>query len=226
MGAIAPLPGFNAGLKELCAEHGALLIMDEVMTGFRVSRSGWFGLEGVAGDLYTFGKVMSGGLPAAAFGGPAALMSHLAPAGPVYQAGTLSGNPLATAAGLAVLSELDRSCYRDLAATVGRLGAGLQSALGHGVQVQVAGPLLGVFFSDAPVTDYEGASRSAGTGLYPGFMHGLLDRGVAVAPGAYEVLFTSLAHGEAELERTVEAAGEAYAAAGSGTSRDSAASAR
>jgi glutamate-1-semialdehyde 2,1-aminomutase len=205
---------------------GALLVFDEVITGFHVGFGGASEVLGVTPDLWCFGKVIGGGLPLAAFGGSRQVMEHLAPVGSVYQAGTLSGNPLATAAGLAVLSELDRSCYRDLAATVGRLGAGLQSALGHGVQVQVAGPLLGVFFSDAPVTDYEGASRSAGTGLYPGFMHGLLDRGVAVAPGAYEVLFTSLAHGEAELERTVEAAGEAYAAAGSGTSRDSAASAR
>ena len=129
MGAIAPLPGFNAGLKELCAAHGALLIMDEVMTGFRVSRSGWFGLEGVAGDLYTFGKVMSGGLPAAAFGGPAALMGHLAPAGPVYQAGTLSGNPVAVAAGLATLRHADDAAYVLLDGNADRLAGLIGGAL-------------------------------------------------------------------------------------------------
>src|SRR5690349_16942954 len=129
MGAIAPLPGFNAGLRDACHDHGALLVVDEVMTGFRVSPAGWFGLDGVAGDLYTFGKVMSGGLPAAAFGGPAALMGHLAPAGPVYQAGTLSGNPVAVAAGLATLRQADDAVYATLDANAERLARMLGAAL-------------------------------------------------------------------------------------------------
>ena len=129
MGAIAPLPGFNAGLRDTCHASGALLIMDEVMTGFRVSGSGWYGLDGVAGDLYTFGKVMSGGLPAAAFGGPAQLMGHLAPAGPVYQAGTLSGNPVAVAAGLATLRLADDAVYATLDANADRLARMLGDAL-------------------------------------------------------------------------------------------------
>jgi glutamate-1-semialdehyde 2,1-aminomutase len=153
--------------------------------------------------------VIGGGLPLAAFGGRRHVMEQLAPAGAVYQAGTLSGNPLATAAGLAVLSLLDQKSYRDLAARVGRLASGLAGALDGtplgNVQVPVVGPLLGVFFAAEPVSDYEGASKSAATGRYPGLMHGLLERGVAIAPGAYEIFFPSLAHTDADLEHTVEA---------------------
>jgi glutamate-1-semialdehyde 2,1-aminomutase len=225
MGLVPPVPGFLEGLREACDRVGALLIFDEVITGFRVGYGGASEVLGVTPDLWCFGKVIGGGLPLAAFGGRREVMEHLAPVGEVYQAGTLSGNPLATAAGLAVLAQLDRRSYADLAAGVGRLAAGLKAVLGDDVQVPVAGPLLGVFFGSQPVTDYEGAARSAGTGVYPGLMHGLLDRQVAIAPGAYEVLFPSLAHGEEELERTVEAFGAAYAAAGSGTNRDSTASA-
>jgi glutamate-1-semialdehyde 2,1-aminomutase len=123
----------------------------------------------------------------------------------------LSGNPLATAAGLAVLSLLDRQTYKDLTASVGRLAAGLAGVLGPDVQIPVAGPLVGVFFSDQPVRDYAGATRSATTGRYPGLMHGLLERGVAIAPGAYEIFFPSLAHSEGDIERTVTAFGEAIA---------------
>jgi glutamate-1-semialdehyde 2,1-aminomutase len=226
MGLVPPGPGFLEGLRESCDRAGALLIFDEVITGFRVGYGGASEVFGIRPDLWCFGKVIGGGLPLAAFGGRRDVMEQLAPVGEVYQAGTLSGNPLATAAGLAVLSLLDRDSYSELVKRVGRLAAGLQAALGSGVQVPVAGPLLGVFFSDSPVTDYDAAKASAATGLYPPFMHGLLDRGVAVAPGAYEALFPSLAHQEAEFERTVEAAADAYAAAGSGTRRDSAASAR
>ena len=195
MGAIAPLPGFNAGLKELCAAHGALLIMDEVMTGFRVSRSGWFGLEGVAGDLYTFGKVMSGGLPAAAFGGPAALMGHLAPAGPVYQAGTLSGNPVAVAAGLATLRHADDAAYVLLDGNADRLAGligGALSAEGVPHTVARAGNMLSVFFSDDPVLDYAGA-QAAQTWRFPPFFHALLARGVYPPPSAFEAWFVSTA---------------------------------
>jgi glutamate-1-semialdehyde 2,1-aminomutase len=195
MGAIAPRPGFNAGLREICHAAGALLVIDEVMTGFRVSASGWFGLDGVAGDLYTFGKVMSGGLPAAAFGGPAAHMSYLAPAGPVYQAGTLSGNPVAVAAGLATLRHADADVYTALDANAARLGRLIGDALSaEGVphRVQFAGNLLSVFFTGDEVHDYAGA-QAAATWRFPGFFHALLDRGVYAPPSAFEAWFVSAA---------------------------------
>jgi glutamate-1-semialdehyde 2,1-aminomutase len=195
MGAIAPLPGFNAGLRDLCHDHGALLVMDEVMTGFRVSPSGWFGLDGVAGDLYTFGKVMSGGLPAAAFGGPAHHMANLAPAGPVYQAGTLSGNPVAVAAGLATLRATDESTYTTLDANAARLGDLIRGALAaEGVphRVQYAGNMLSVFFTETEVTDYASA-KAAATWRFPAFFHALLDRGVYPPPSAFEAWFVSTA---------------------------------
>jgi glutamate-1-semialdehyde 2,1-aminomutase len=208
MGLVAPHPGFLEGLREECTRSGAVLIFDEVITGFRLSRGGASALFGVTPDLWCFGKVLGGGLPLAAFGGRRDLMAQLAPLGPVYQAGTLSGNPVATAAGLAALSLLDDSSYRALSMYAVRLGAGLEEAAreaGTALQVPVVGPLLGLFFAAAPVSDYEGARASAATGLYPAIMHGLLEAGVAVAPGPYEVLFPSLAHGEAELDHTVEA---------------------
>ena len=204
---VAPAPGFLEGLRQACDAAGALLIFDEVITGFRVGFGGAAELLGVRPDLWCFGKVIGGGLPLAAFGGRRDVMEQLAPVGAVYQAGTLSGNPLATAAGLAVLSLLDAAAYRELTARVGRLGAGLAGALGAEVQVPVVGPLIGVFFGSEPVTDYEGATKSAATGRYPGLMHGLLERGVAIAPGAYEIFFPSLAHTDADMERTVEAFG-------------------
>jgi glutamate-1-semialdehyde 2,1-aminomutase len=193
MGAIAPLPGFNAGLRDVCHDHGALLVVDEVMTGFRVSPAGWFGLDGVAGDLYTFGKVMSGGLPAAAFGGPARWMQYLAPAGPVYQAGTLSGNPVAVAAGLATLRATDDSTYATLDANAARLGDLMHDALAaQGVphRVQYAGNLLSVFFAEDEVTDYA-AAQAAATWRFPAFFHALLDRGVYPPPSAFEAWFVS-----------------------------------
>ncbi|HWE57907.1 MAG TPA: glutamate-1-semialdehyde 2,1-aminomutase [Acidimicrobiales bacterium] len=205
MGLVPPVPGFLEGLRAECDRTGTLLIFDEVITGFRLAYGGAAEVSGVQPDMWCFGKVIGGGLPLAAFAGRREVMEQLAPIGPVYQAGTLSGNPLATAAGLAVLSLLDRASYGELAARVGRLAAGLADALGPGVQVPVAGPLVGVFFSDAPVVDYEGAVRSAETGRYPGVMHGLLDAGVAMAPGAYEVLFPSLAHSDEDFEQTVAA---------------------
>jgi glutamate-1-semialdehyde 2,1-aminomutase len=195
MGAIAPRPGFNAGLREICHAAGALLVIDEVMTGFRVSASGWFGLDGVAGDLYTFGKVMSGGLPAAAFGGPAAHMGYLAPAGPVYQAGTLSGNPVAVAAGLATLRHADADVYAALDANAARLGSLIGDALrAEGVphRVQFAGNLLSVFFTEGEVRDYAGA-KAADTWRFPSFFHALLDAGVYAPPSAFEAWFVSAA---------------------------------
>lgn len=208
MGLVPPAPGFLEGLREACDRVGALLIFDEVITGFRVARGGASALFGITPDLWCFGKVVGGGLPLAAFGGRRDVMEQLAPLGPVYQAGTLSGNPVATAAGLAVLSLLDNESYQGLSAYAGRLGAGLAGVAqeaGLDVQVPVAGPLLGIFFGDKPVADYDGARASAATGLFPPMMHGLLGAGVAIAPGAYEVMFPSLAHGDAELAFTLEA---------------------
>jgi glutamate-1-semialdehyde 2,1-aminomutase len=212
MGLVPPVPGFLEGLRAACDRAGALLIFDEVITGFRVGPGGASGMLGVRPDLWCFGKVIGGGLPVGAFGGRRDVMSLLAPIGPVYQAGTLSGNPLATAAGLAVLERLDDGAYKELAERAGRLARGLAEALTAGgleVQVPVFGPLLGVFFATEPVRDYAGAKASADTGHYPGLMHGLLDRGVAVAPGAYEVLFPSLSHTDADIDRTLRAAREA-----------------
>ncbi|HEX2130322.1 MAG TPA: glutamate-1-semialdehyde 2,1-aminomutase [Actinophytocola sp.] len=218
MGAVPPEPGFNEGLRALCDEHGALLVMDEVMTGFRVSAAGWFGIDAVAGDLYTFGKVMSGGLPAAAFGGRADVMAALAPAGPVYQAGTLSGNPVAVAAGLASLRAATPDVYTALNANSTRLGALLTSALSAlGVEhrVQFAGNLLSVFFTGEPVRDYAGAKASA-TGRYPAFFHALLARGVYAPPSAYEAWFVNAAMDDEAFEIISEALPAAAAAAAEG----------
>jgi glutamate-1-semialdehyde 2,1-aminomutase len=214
MGLVPPVPGFLTGLRDACDRAGALLIFDEVITGFRLGSGGAAALSGVRPDLWCFGKVIGGGLPVGAFGGRASVMSMLAPLGPVYQAGTLSGNPLATAAGRAVLALLDDGAYRELATRARRLAAGLVAGLtgaGLEVQVPVVGPLVGLFFGSGPVIDYQGAKASAGRGHYPGLMHGLLDRGVAIAPGAYEVLFPSLSHTDADIDRTVQAATDAAA---------------
>jgi glutamate-1-semialdehyde 2,1-aminomutase len=207
MGAVPPLPGFNAALRELCRAAGALFIVDEVMTGFRVSATGWHGVDGVDGDLYTFGKVMSGGLPAAAFGGRADVMAHLAPAGPVYQAGTLSGNPVAVAAGLATLRLADAGVYATLDANARRLGSLITEALSvEGVEhhVQFAGNLLSVFFTGGPVTDYA-AAQAADTWRFPAFFHALLDGGVYPPPSAFEAWFVSTALSDDDFA-TIEAA--------------------
>jgi glutamate-1-semialdehyde 2,1-aminomutase len=217
MGAVAPLPGFNAGLRELCARHGTLLIMDEVMTGFRVSKSGWYGLEHVAGDLYTFGKVMSGGLPAAAFGGRADVMAKLAPLGPVYQAGTLSGNPVAVAAGLATLRNADDAVYAKLDANAKRLGELFQTALtkaGVAHRVQFAGNLLSVFFAEGPVPDYA-AAKASQTWRFPAFFHALLGNGVYGPPSPFEAWFVNAAMDDdtfAVIEAALPAAAAAAAA--------------
>jgi glutamate-1-semialdehyde 2,1-aminomutase len=202
MGAVPPEPGFNEGLRELTREHGALLVMDEVMTGFRVSAAGWFGVDGVPGDLYTFGKVMSGGLPAAAFGGRADVMASLAPEGPVYQAGTLSGNPVAVAAGLASLRAATQETYRALDANATRLGALIGDALtaaGVPHRVQFAGNLVSVFFTEAPVRNFAEARASA-TGRFPAFFHALLDRGVYPPPSAFEAWFVNAAMDDEAFE--------------------------
>ena len=215
MGAVAPRPGFNAVLRDLCHANGALLVMDEVMTGFRVSRAGWYGLEGVEGDLYTFGKVMSGGLPAAAFGGRNDVMAKLAPQGPVYQAGTLSGNPVAVASGLATLRAADETVYRALDANASRLGSLFEAALteaGVAHRVQYAGNLVSVFFTEDEVVDYAGA-QAAETWRFPPFFHALLDRGVYAPPSAFEAWFVNAAMGDAEFEIIADALPHAAAAA-------------
>ncbi|MFI7276373.1 glutamate-1-semialdehyde 2,1-aminomutase [Streptomyces sp. NPDC049879] len=207
MGVVPPLPGFNQGLKDLCAAGGALLISDEVMTGFRMSRAGWFGVEGVVPDLITFGKVMGGGFPAAAFGGRADVMARLAPEGPVYQAGTLSGNPVATAAGLAQLRLLDDAAYARLDATAAELRGLAGAALTkEGVPhvVSGAGNMFSVFFTDAPVTDFEGA-KAQRTDRYTAFFHAMLEQGVYLPPSAFEAWFVSTAHDAQAMERIAAA---------------------
>ncbi|MEO6794535.1 MAG: glutamate-1-semialdehyde 2,1-aminomutase [Mycobacterium sp.] len=195
MGVVPPAPGFNAALRSITAEHGALLIIDEVMTGFRVSASGWYGIDPVDADLFTFGKVMSGGLPAAAFGGRAEVMDRLAPLGPVYQAGTLSGNPVATAAGLATLRAADAAVYAALDTDADRLTALLSEALtdaGVPHQIPRAGNMFSVFFADEPVTDFA-AARASETWRFPAFFHALLGAGVYPPCSAFESWFVSAA---------------------------------
>ena len=219
MGTVAPAPDYNAALRRITADHGALLISDEVMTGFRVSRSGWYGVDPVDADLFTFGKVMSGGLPAAAFGGRAEVMQRLAPLGPVYQAGTLSGNPVAMAAGLATLRAADDAAYTKLDANADRLAGLLSSALtdaGVAHQVQRAGNMLSVFFSDEPVTDFA-AARATETWRFPPFFHGLLDAGVYPPPSAFETWFVSTALDDEAFDRIAAALPDAARAAAEAT---------
>jgi glutamate-1-semialdehyde 2,1-aminomutase len=220
MGIVPPEPGFNAVLREVTSAHGALLIYDEVLTGFRVSGSGWWGLEGgVEPDLFTFGKVVGGGMPLAALGGRADLMDLLAPLGPVYQAGTLSGNPLATAAGIATLRLADAGVYARVDAAAGRLADEVIAAFsGAGVPhvLQRAGSLFSVFLGvDSPVRDYTSAQRQD-TGAFRAFFHAMLDAGVALPPSAYEAWFLSATHDDRVLDRVVSAlplAAEAAASA-------------
>ncbi|MGB8391649.1 glutamate-1-semialdehyde 2,1-aminomutase [Mycobacterium sp.] len=207
MGVVPPAAGYNAALRAITAEHGALLIVDEVMTGFRVSRSGWYGIDPVAADLFTFGKVMSGGLPAAAFGGRVEVMERLAPLGPVYQAGTLSGNPVAMAAGLATLRTADDAVYATLDANADRLAALLSEALtdaGVPHQIPRAGNMLSVFFTDTPVTDFASA-RATATWRYPPFFHALLDAGVYPPCSAFEAWFVSTALDDTAFDRIAQA---------------------
>ena len=207
MGVIAPRDGFNAKLREITARHGALLVIDEVMTGFRVSRSGWYGVDPVDADLVTFGKVMGGGLPAAAFGGRADLMTQLAPLGPVYQAGTLSGNPLACAAGLTTLRHCTDDVYRQLETTSAQLQRMVSAALeveGVPHRISTAGSMFSVFFTDADVRNYDDA-RQQDSGAFAAFFHGMLAAGVYLPPSAYESWFVSTALGPDELSRIDEA---------------------
>jgi glutamate-1-semialdehyde 2,1-aminomutase len=216
MGIVPPAAGFNELLAALCREHGALLIMDEVLTGFRVSRSGWYGREPVAGDLTTFGKVMGGGLPAAAFGGRAEIMARLAPAGPVYQAGTLSGNPLATAAGLATLTACTPEVYARVdqaAAAVAKLAADALAAAGVPFTLQEAGSLFSFFLGvEGPVRDFA-AARTQSAPAYAAFFHAMLDGGVYLPPSGFEAWFLSAAHDDDALEVIAGALPAAAAAA-------------
>ncbi len=219
MGCVPPQPGYNAALRRITAEHGALLIIDEVMTGFRVSRSGWYGIDPVDADLFTFGKVMSGGLPAAAFGGRRDIMERLAPLGPVYQAGTLSGNPVAMAAGLATLRAADADVYARLDANADRLAGLLGDALTEADvphQIQRAGNMLSAFFSDTPVTDFASA-RASQTWRFPPFFHALLDAGVYPPCSAYEAWFVSAALDDQAFDRIAAALPTAARAAASAT---------
>ena len=215
MGLVAPVAGFLEGLRAECDRVGALLIFDEVITGFRVARGGAQARLGVRPDLTAFGKIIGGGLPVGAFGGRAEIMDVLAPLGPVYQAGTLSGNPLATAAGLAVLDLLDDDAYALIDSRADCLAGAFASALGAAditAQVPRFGPLLGLRFAAEPATDYVSAC-STDEAVYAAFFHAMLDRGVAMAPGAYEVMFPGLAHDDAVLDAIAEAATAAALAA-------------
>jgi len=211
MGLVAPAPGFLEGLRAACDRAGALLVFDEVITGFRIGPGGAQAAYGITPDLTCLGKVVGGGLPLAALGGRADVMSVLAPDGPVYQAGTLSGNPLATAAGLAVLDLLDDGCYTQLAGRAAQLGGWLTDVIteaGLPAAVPVVGPLMGLFFADVAPTDYDSA-KAADVATYARFFHEMLDRGVALAPSPFEALFPSLAHTKDELERTADLAAAA-----------------
>lgn len=227
MGAVPPAEGFNAFLRETAHAHGALLVLDEVMTGFRVSRSGWFGLDGVSADLTTFGKVMGGGFPTAAFGGRTELMELLAPSGPVYQAGTLSGNPVATTAGLTTLRLADDDVYARLDHTAGTIVSLVAKAL-HEAGVphvaQFAGNLFSVFFVDPDetdaVTDFAAAKRTD-VARFTAFFQAMLAGGVYLPPSAFEAWFVSAAHDDAALERIAAALPAAAAAAAAVTTEES-----
>ena len=215
MNCVLPAPGFLQGLRKLCDQYGALLIFDEVMTGFRVHARSATGLYGVQPDLITLGKIIGGGLPVGAFGGRSELMQQMAPVGPIYQAGTLSGNPLAMAAGLALLKALDdETIYTRLAATTTTLLKGLQQAANEAAvpfTTTQVGSMFGLFFTAQPITGYADVGR-CDLKAFNRFFHAMLDRGVYLAPSAYEAGFVSAAHGEAEIAHTLAAARDAFQA--------------
>jgi glutamate-1-semialdehyde 2,1-aminomutase len=203
MGVVPPEPGFLEGLRALCDASGALLVFDEVISGFRVARGGAQERYGVMPDLTILGKIVGGGLPLAAFGGRAEIMDRLAPLGEVYQAGTLAGNPLATAAGLAMLERLDDSVYDELE----RRGARLEAGLAAYGRVQRVGAMATLFMTDTPVRDFDDAQR-CDTERYGALFRHLLARGIYIAPSQFEAMFLSLAHGDEEIDRTIEAVAE------------------
>jgi glutamate-1-semialdehyde 2,1-aminomutase len=212
MGVLVPRPGYLQGLQEVCRRHGALLIVDEVMTGFRLAPGGACGLYGLRPDLVTFGKVIGGGLPVGAFGGRAEVMAHIAPAGPVYQAGTLSGNPMAMAAGRATLALLTPASYALLEARGAQLAAGLEEtarAAGAPAQVNRVGSMITVFFAAEPVFDAESARRSDRQ-RFGRFFHAMLEAGVHLPPSQFEAAFLSAAHTEEDVVQTIAAARGAF----------------
>jgi glutamate-1-semialdehyde 2,1-aminomutase len=209
MGCVPPLPGYLEAMRAITERHGALLIFDEVMTGFRVAFGGAQQRFGIRPDLTTLGKVIGGGLPVGAYGGRKDIMSKVAPAGPIYQAGTLSGNPLAVAAGLAMLRHL--KAHPEIYGRLERLGARLCAAAPAGVTVNRAGSMFTFFFTDCPVTDYESAKRSD-TARFGRFFRAMLERGIYLAPSQFEAAFLSAAHTEQDIERTLAASREAFAA--------------
>ena len=215
MGVVPPIPGFLEGLRELTRRDGALLIFDEVITGFRVARGGAQNLFRISPDMTTLGKIIGGGLPVAAYGGRRDIMEIVAPLGPVYQAGTLSGNPLAMRAGLATLPKLDApNFYDDLNEKTQRLANGLRAALSESRipgQVNVAGSLLTVFFAPEPVRDYAAAKKSD-TARFASFFREMLDRGIFLPPSQFEAFFVSAAHTQADIDATIAAARESLAA--------------
>ena len=226
MGVVPPDPEFVETLYRLAHSHGALVLSDEVMTGFRASRAGWWGLvdkdAGHVPDILCFGKVIGGGLPLAAVGGSRKIMSQLAPEGPVYQAGTLSGNPVATIAGLETLRHLDESLYKHLDAMALQVGDAVHDALeaeGVAHQLQRAGNLFSVFFTDTPVRNFADA-KAQDTQAFAQFFHALLDAGISIPPSAFEAWFVSGAHGEQDLERLVAALPAAAKAAGTPAKQD------
>jgi len=215
MGVLVPKDGYLQGLLDTCRKHGALLIIDEVMTGFRVGYGGACGLFGIRPDLVTFGKVIGAGLPVGAFGGRAEIMDKVAPAGPIYQAGTLSGNPMAMAAGYASLKLMTPAAYDRLEAVGARLQAGLAAAAtaaGVPVQVNRVGSMLTVFFSEKPVFDAASA-RGANAKRFGAFFHAMLEAGVYLPPSQFEAAFLSTAHTDQDIDQTLAAAKVAFAAA-------------
>jgi glutamate-1-semialdehyde 2,1-aminomutase len=212
MGVVLPKEGFLAGLREITSRHSALLIIDEVITGFRLRNGSAQELLGVQSDLTTMGKIIGGGLPVAAYGGSAELMNNVAPLGPVYQAGTLAGNPLAMRAGIATLKELSKpGLYEGIHELAARLTSGLEEAVasaGIPAQVNRIGSLSTIFFAPQPVTNYSDAKRSD-TKLYARFFREMLQRGILLAPSQFEAAFVSAAHTPADIERTIRAAADA-----------------
>jgi len=211
MGLVEPDSDFLQELRKACDLAGALLVFDEVITGFRLSYGGASSWYGVTPDIWCFGKIIGGGLPVGAFAARQELMSHLAPLGGVYQAGTLSGNPLAMAAGQATLELLGDSEYEYLDAIANRLAEGLKEVASNSnleISTPKVGPLVGIFFSDKSPSNFDEVKPIAENGLYPDFFHGMLKRGVALAPGPYEILFPSLAHSEKLIDETIEIASD------------------
>lgn len=212
MGLVPPTEGFLQGLREACDAAGAMLLFDEVITGFRLARGGateWFGIQP---DVWAFGKVIGGGLPVGCYGASREIMGHISPLGGVYQGGTLSGNPLATAAGLATLELLDNDAYVELERISTRLANGMRdafSAAGLPAVVPQVGPLVGLFFGDVAPTNFDEVKAVAENGVYPAFFHACLERGLALAPGAYEILFPGLAHTDDVIDDAVAIMAEA-----------------